>query len=92
MKLDGTPMVTSIPHWSKLTPAEPRQRHCTPQEWAVFHPALRKRDADVADVALLYYILGWRRKEPLVLTWDQVDWDTKTIILHGRRRRTKRRT
>lgn len=73
----------------KALPEPPRQEHIfTPEE---IQRLLGAASPHLRDIILLALNTGMRRGEILTLTWDQIEWDRRTLLLthtkNGRARR-----
>lgn len=84
-------LITFVPSYEKLREANPIEKYWTDVQWLMFEPELRKLDADVADLATFYYIMGWRRNEVLGLRWDRhVNRFSGCILVEGSELKNKK--
>ncbi len=87
---EGAPLVKVVPNIEMLTEAPPKEGFFEVREFDAVRAQLLlqpKGGEAIADLAMFYYLTGWRRDEVVELRWDQVNWFRKTITL--RRRDTK---
>lgn len=83
---EGRPMLERMPRIQLLRENPPKQGTVEDQQFDAIHRALlagdpRSSPEDLADLALFYFLTGWRSSEPMSLTWSQCNWFRKTLTL-----------
>ncbi len=78
------------PYFKLFHPQNARQGFLRPEKYRELLSTLDTLQPVLADIVRLYYCLGWRRREVLELTWDEVDLEAATLTLPASR--TKNRT
>ncbi len=71
-----------LPYFPRLKPGPPRQGFLERADFDAIRKELPDWGVDVFEFA---YFTGWRRNEVLWLTWEEVDWENKVIILARQR-------